>query len=104
VAVVARRRLGIRIVVVQQELLAGAVEIVILAGSNRPYDRGAHDDNEEQRDRNEQIDDFNRVPVQLPRLIRAAFATTMSELRDMPSAAIHGGTIPAMASGRAQTL
>ena len=109
----ARARHGLpRLVLVHENAMRRAFQIVELAGFGRPDKTGNHGRDEQDGDGDEEIEDFHIYECAATgcfvsdtrSLRRKAFATTMSELADMPSAAIHGATQPAAANGRAIRL
>src|SRR5690606_35464412 len=91
------------------------VELIVV---DRPEERDAAGDDEQQGDRNQDEQDGHaapcssagdgtacpRRPGETRRPMRMAFSTTSSELKDMPRAAAHGGTKPNAASGTAARL
>lgn len=93
-------RIGRRLVVIDENADGGAIEIVILAGLQRPEEEGEAAKSEQQRAGDE---DGEAVHLVAPRSL-SALATTMIEEPDMARAAISGVTTPAMASGTAMML
>jgi hypothetical protein len=87
------------LVVVGEDRDGGLVEVVELAGVDRAPEGGADDDREDDAERHEEEEDVHGY-----RRRRSAFATTTSELSDIPAAATSGVTHPTTASGIAITL
>lgn len=95
-----RIRIRLRFIVVDENADCGAVKVVILAGTQRPEEKGQSAQPEQQRTRDEDGETVHRAA----RRRRSALATTIIEDPDMASAAINGVTTPATASGTAMTL
>ena len=95
-----RRRLVFFLV--KQNTARRAVEIFVLARSQRPEKGAEPEKPEEQCDRNE-IDEHGH-DGRTPRWSRKALAMTRIEELDMAIAAISGVTTPAIASGTARRL
>jgi hypothetical protein len=96
-------------VIVEQDLEPGPLEIVELARSQREPEYRADQEDEDDRERDEEVEDFHRVyparRLDAPRLLsRSALSTTASELPDIPIPAIQGVTRPAAAAGTAARL
>ena len=91
-------------VVVEQNLEPGPFEVVELARSQREPEHRPDQKDEDDRERDEEIEDIHRV-YSAPRLrSRSALSTTASELPDIPMPAIQGVTKPAAAAGTAARL
>lgn len=81
------------------------LEVVELAPAQGPQEAGDNRADEQERERDEQVENFHRGSFQAPGTrTRRALSTTSSELADMPSAAAHGASAPLTASGMASTL
>ena len=96
-------------VVVEQDLEPGPFEVVELARSQREPEHDPDQKHEDDRERDEEIEDIHRVypsrRPDAPRLLsRSALSTTASELPDIPIPAIQGVTNPAAAAGTAARL
>ena len=96
-------------VVVEQNLEPGPFEVVELARSQREPEHRADQEDEDDRERDEEIEDIHRAYpsrrlVPLRRRSRSALSTTASELPDIPTPAIQGVTRPAAAAGTAARL
>ena len=96
-------------VIVEEDLEPGSLEIVELARSQREPEYRADQEDEDDRERDEEIENFHRVyparRLAAPRLLRrSALSTTASELPDIPIPAIQGVTRPAAAAGTAARL
>ena len=90
-----RQRVGlIGVVVVGDHIQGRAVEVVELARVHGEPEGRADRDREHEAQRNEEEEDVHGVPRS-----RRAFATTASELADIPMPAMKGVTMPAKASG-----
>src|SRR5690606_7896962 len=101
-----------------EDVQGGGVEVVELAALDRPDEGGDGHAQQHQADRDQQQQDPHArasrvvaVPPLSPladvgarRARRSALRVTSSEDRAMPSAASHGVTSPAAASGIASTL
>src|SRR5260221_11372761 len=94
---VARRQ---RPVVVVEDALGGAIEVVELARAQRPEEGQQADQAEAERQRDEKEKDAHRRDP--PK--RSALPITSSEEPDMAMAAISGLTGPALASGMTGTV
>src|SRR6266496_887510 len=113
-----RTRMGRRrpTVVVCEDAVRWAFEIVELPARNRPPERSADQEREHDRERDQQVEDFHCVPGDpavmcsgtlggraLPagamRASRHALTTTMIDDADMPSAAASGERCPVAARG-----
>src|SRR5690606_35474709 len=73
------------------------VQVIELSATQCPEEGCDAKGDQQDGQRYQQDYDFHRVSL-------TAFRVTISELRDMPSAASQGGTRPAMAKGTAVTL
>ncbi len=87
-------------VIINQDSLGCAVEILELPAPCRPEERGQRGQSQSQRNRQEKQDFGHRAA----HCRRSELATTMIELPDIASAAINGVISPAMASGTASAL
>ena len=91
-----------RIVVVEQDAVAGAVEIVELAGLQRPQEGGQAEQAQHQGQRDQP--DAGRPSARAARFRRSALTMTRSDEVDMAIAATSGVTRPATASGTVSRL
>jgi len=99
-------------VIIHQYAVGRPFEVIKLATPGRPDKNSDNHGDQDHGDRDKQVDYFhNRVSIvgiQFARdvrlLRRMAFAVTISELKDMPMAAIHGASRPAAARGSASRL
>ena len=85
----------------------GPLQIIELTIVKRPNENRSNDQNQHQAQANQQPEDTHRASAGSAAgaaYNRKLFATTTSELKDMPMAASHGGTKPAAAAGTARTL
>ena len=110
---------------IHQDLPRGDVQFIELSGSNRPEKTPKTNTHEDQADWHQHENDIHdaEVPskgstaggaarsgeateaqVGPPRIRRNEFKTTTIELKDMPMAAIQGGTQPSAARGMAVRL
>ncbi len=76
-------------------------ELAAVHGADENDSRGR---NQYHRQRNQREEDFHRAQPRPIRGSRCALATTSSDDSDMPSAAIHGLSRPAAASGSTSRL
>ena len=110
---------GGTVLVVGEYPMHGADEIIELSGPYGPEQSQCHHDDENRRERDEQVEDVQWRQAEADargapgtgsdrrrrwRAMRRLLATTMMELSDMPTAAIHGASAPDAASGRATRL
>jgi hypothetical protein len=108
----------VRRLLVEQDALGSAVQVVVLAALQRPEEGGKADGAEQQRDRDE-IDENIHAGALLSGPVRGngkarpgrtatasrnELAVTRMEDDDIATAAMSGVTIPAMASGTATQL
>lgn len=90
--------------VVEQNALRRAVEIVELAGSHAPQKGEKAQSPQAKRDRDEEQQDGQDIFSLRTRPARNALRTTMIDELDMATAAISGVTKPMIASGTAAKL
>lgn len=88
------------LLVVEQNAVGRAFEVVVLAGAQRPQEHGQPAAAKDQARANQIEDDIH---VRRPRS-RKLFAITSSDELDIASAASQGVTYPATASGTISTL
>jgi len=95
---------GVGVLVVEQDPVGGAVEVVVLAGAQAPNEGGEAEPAQEQgkRDQVEQVG--HGAAVGGGRESRSALPTTRRDEVDMATAAKSGVTRPATASGTANAL
>jgi len=111
------RLVVVRRLLVEQDALSGAVQVVVLAALQRPEEGGKADGAKQQRDRDEIDEDIHAVALlssvpgngkarrgRSATASRNELAVTRMEDDDIATAAISGVTIPAMASGTATQL
>src|SRR5690606_36107240 len=108
-------------IVIHDDAPGGRAQVVELAGGHRPEERPHGDSDQYESKGYQQVENSHAGtsrcagtrgsarestfgPFPTCRCTRVAFATTTSELRDIPSAAIHGASIPDAASGTAVRL
>src|SRR5690554_3813637 len=92
---------------VAQNVDCRRVEILELAAANGPGEAGDDHQQQHQADRYQDEQDVHAADLDFAggvRVSRSALPTTSSEDSAMPSAASHGVTRPAIATGRAMTL
>lgn len=100
---------GLRAIVVHQDTMGGAFQVLKLAALHRPEKNPDNQENQDHAQGNKQIENFHvsfyscvfEPPVSTR---RNAFNTTSSELADMPMPAIQGVIYPSAASGMAIIL
>lgn len=90
---------GSILVVILQNAISGALQIVELPGPERPQEPGKADEAEEQRDGNEPGKSTHGASLMVMARNRTAFAVTRIEEVDIATAAIRGVTKPAAAIG-----
>jgi hypothetical protein len=88
--------------VVVKDAFTFAFQVLELAAMQRPGEDADDKQHENGRDRNQQVQDLHRWPVQRP--ARSALRTTSSELPAIPNPAAQGGSQPASASGMQAAL
>lgn len=91
---------GRLIVVVEQDAVRGAVEILELAAFERPQESAQADKPEEKGDRDQNDDDVHARILES----RKALPVTRSDELDIATAAISGVTSPIIASGTVTAL
>lgn len=92
------------VVIVEQDALGRAFEVVILAAAQRPEKSGEPEKPEDKGGGHEEDEDIHRLPFALPRFSRSEFSVTVIEELDIATAATSGVTKPATASGTATAL
>jgi hypothetical protein len=92
---------SLRQVVVRQEVLRRALQVVELAALQGAPEHPAGQENEGDRDRDEEVEAFHGCSLCSG---RRALSSTMRELAPMPSAASQGPIQPSAASGSAAAL
>ena len=104
-------------VIIKNDVPGRAVQVIELAATAGPDECPDRAGKQQERDWNKNVQHVHDAVFLLrnsgiacssllfPRRARpAAFSTTMSELRDIPIAAIHGASMPETASGNAARL
>jgi len=97
-------RISMPVVVVLQDRVARALEVVELAALERAPEHPADQEYERDGERYEEVEAFHVLASSVPPPTRMAFRTTMKELAAMPTAASQGPIQPAAASGSASAL
>lgn len=92
------------VVIVEQDALCRALEIVILPAPQRPEKTGEPEKAEDKGGGHEENEDIHLLPFALPRFSRSEFSVTVIEELDIATAATSGVTKPATASGTATAL
>ncbi len=95
-----RKASSVVIIVIQQDANGRAVEVVILARTQRPEKHAKAAETKEKRDRNENSKTVHRADVRK----RRALAITIIDDPDIAKAATNGVTCPAIANGTATIL
>ena len=93
------------LLIVDQDTMRRAIHVVILARAHGPEKRSQPSEAHDERDGDKEGEAGHCLPCSCgPRASRSEFATTISELSDIATAAIKGVTYPNSASGTASKL